>query len=83
MSIHMLDNYHLVALSDQSTYKVIKVGGMKTALLGGEGLATEVTGPGSVYFQTKNVRGFIDFLGIGQRSETSSTRAVHHSEALG
>lgn len=67
-----LDNYHLVALSDQANYKVIKVGGMKTTILGGEGLATEITGPGSVYFQTKNIREFIDLLGINQRSETRS-----------
>jgi uncharacterized protein (TIGR00266 family) len=67
-----LDNYHLVALSDQATYKVIKVGGMKTTILGGEGLATELVGPGSLYFQTKNIRELIDLLGINQRAETTS-----------
>lgn len=67
-----LDNYHLVALSDQATYKVIKVGGMKTTILGGEGLATEIVGPGSLYFQTKNIRELIDLLGINQRAETTS-----------
>lgn len=71
-----IDNYHLVALSEQSTYNVIKVGGMKTTILGGEGLATEITGPGSVYFQTKNLREFIDLLGISQRSETTSSSGV-------
>jgi uncharacterized protein (TIGR00266 family) len=68
-----IDNYHLVALSDQAAYRVIKVGGMKTTILGGEGLATEVTGPGSVYFQTKNLRELIDLLGINQRAETSNS----------
>jgi uncharacterized protein (TIGR00266 family) len=72
----MLDNYHLVALSDQANYKVTKVGGMKTTILGGEGLATEVTGPGSIYFQTKNIREFIDLLGISQRAETTSGSRV-------
>jgi uncharacterized protein (TIGR00266 family) len=67
-----VDNYHLVALSDQPTYRVIKVGGMKTTILGGEGLATEIVGPGSLYFQTKNIREFIDLLGINQRTETTS-----------
>jgi len=67
-----LDNYHLVALSEKANYRVIKVGGMKTTILGGEGLATEVTGPGSLYFQTKNIREFIDLLGINQRAETTS-----------
>jgi uncharacterized protein (TIGR00266 family) len=72
----MIDNYHLVALSDQATYSVTKVGGMKTTILGGEGLATEVTGPGSLYFQTKNIREFIDLLGISQRTETTSGSGV-------
>ncbi|HEU4604893.1 MAG TPA: TIGR00266 family protein [Nitrososphaera sp.] len=72
----MIDNYHLVALSDQATYRVTKVGGMKTTILGGEGLATEVTGPGSLYFQTKNIREFIDLLGIKQRAETTSGSGV-------
>jgi uncharacterized protein (TIGR00266 family) len=72
----MIDNYHLVALSDQATYRVTKVGGMKTTILGGEGFATEVTGPGSIYFQTKNIREFIDMLGINQRTETTSGSGV-------
>jgi uncharacterized protein (TIGR00266 family) len=72
----MIDNYHLVALSDQCAYRVTKVGGMKTTILGGEGLATEVAGPGSLYFQTKNIRELIDLLGISQRSETTSGSGV-------
>jgi uncharacterized protein (TIGR00266 family) len=71
----MLDNYHLVALSDQVNYRVTKAGGMKTTLLGGEGLVTEMTGPGNVYFQTKNIREFIDLLGIRQRAETTSSNS--------
>lgn len=67
-----VDNYHLVALGEQASYRVIKLGGMKTTLLGGEGLATEVTGPGQIYFQTKNLREFIDLLGLSQRAETTS-----------
>jgi uncharacterized protein (TIGR00266 family) len=72
----MIDNYHLVALSDQAAYRVTKVGGMKTTILGGEGLATEITGPGSLYFQTKNIREFIDMLGITQKTETTSGSGV-------
>jgi uncharacterized protein (TIGR00266 family) len=72
----MIDNYHLVAMNDQATYRVTKVGGMKTTILGGEGLATEVTGPGLLYFQTKNIREFIDLLGISQRTETTSGSGV-------
>jgi uncharacterized protein (TIGR00266 family) len=72
----LLDNYHLVALSDAANYRVIKVGGMKTTILGGEGLATEVMGPGTVYFQTKNIREFVDLLGLSQRSETTSGSGI-------
>jgi uncharacterized protein (TIGR00266 family) len=71
-----IDNYHLVAVSDQATYRVTKVGGMKTTILGGEGLATDITGPGSLYFQTKNIREFIDLLGISQRTETTGNSGV-------
>lgn len=66
-----VDNYHLVALSERAGYNVTKLGGLKTTVLGGEGLVTEVAGPGSVYFQTKNIREFIDLLGISQRAETT------------
>lgn len=72
----MLDNYHLVAMSESANYRVVKVGGMKTTILGGEGLATEITGPGIVYFQTKNIREFVDMLGLGQRAETTSGPGV-------
>jgi uncharacterized protein (AIM24 family) len=37
-------------------------GGLKSTLLGGEGLITEITGPGEVYVQTKNVKEFVDWL---------------------
>jgi uncharacterized protein (TIGR00266 family) len=71
-----VDNYHLVAIGEQVRYNVIKVGGMKTTILGGEGLATECSGPGSVYFQTKNLRELVDLLGINQRAETTSNSGV-------
>jgi uncharacterized protein (AIM24 family) len=41
---------------------VKKFGGLKETLLGGEGLVTEITGPGDVYIQTKNVRELVDWL---------------------
>ena len=49
------DNFHLVAFSDTCNYKVTKFGGLKSTLLGGEGLVTEITGPGELYIQTKNL----------------------------
>ena len=69
----ILDNHHLVALSENSNYRVIKFGGLKTTILGGEGLVTEITGPGSVYFQTKNVPDFVNYLGIKQTSGSETT----------
>lgn len=58
----IVDNYHLAALSTTCEYKVRMFGGLKSTLLGGEGLVTEVTGPGEVYVQTKNPMEFADWL---------------------
>jgi uncharacterized protein (TIGR00266 family) len=69
----LLDNYHLVALTANSEYDVVKVGGLKTTILGGEGLATDITGPAKIYFQTKNLKELIDLLGIRHRAETRSS----------
>ena len=52
----IIDNYHLVAFNENMNYRVTKFGGLKTTILGGEGLVTEITGPGTAYFQTKNLR---------------------------
>ena len=58
----VVDNFHLVAFSDTCNYKVKKFGGLKETLLGGEGLVTEIKGPGDVYIQTKNLREFVEWL---------------------
>lgn len=62
----ILDNYQLVALSSTAQYRVSKHGSFKTTLFGGEALVIEITGPGTVYLQTKNfmefVRAIIPFL---------------------
>jgi uncharacterized protein (TIGR00266 family) len=58
----IVDNFHLVGFSDSCKYKVKKFGGLKETLLGGEGLVTEITGPGEVHIQTKNLREFVDWL---------------------
>jgi uncharacterized protein (TIGR00266 family) len=57
-----VDNFHLVAFSDTCNYHVTKFGGLKETLLGGEGLVTQIIGPGDVYIQTKNLREFVDWL---------------------
>jgi len=58
----VVDNFHLVAFSDACQYKVIQFGGLKETILGGEGLVTEITGPGDVHIQTKNLREFVEWL---------------------
>jgi uncharacterized protein (TIGR00266 family) len=58
----IVDNFHLVAFSDTCSYDVRKFGGLKSTILGGEGLVTEIKGPGDVYIQTKNLREFVEWL---------------------
>lgn len=58
----IVDNFHLVGFSASCSYKVTKFGGLKETLLGGEGLVTQITGPGEVYIQTKNLREFVEWL---------------------
>ena len=55
----ILDNYQLVALSSSARYRVSKHGSLKTSLFGGEALVIEITGPGTVYMQTKNFMEFV------------------------
>jgi uncharacterized protein (TIGR00266 family) len=58
----IVDNFHLVAFSDNCEYVIKKFGGLKETILGGEGLVTEISGPGIVYVQTKNIRELADWL---------------------
>jgi uncharacterized protein (TIGR00266 family) len=58
----IVDNFHLVAFSETCSYKVTKFGGLKETILGGEGLVTQITGPGEVHIQTKNMKEFVDWL---------------------
>ena len=58
----IVDNFHLVGFSASCSYKVTKFGGLKETLLGGEGLVTQITGPGEVHIQTKNLREFVEWL---------------------
>ena len=60
----IVDNFHLVSFSETCTYKVIKFGGLKETILGGEGLVTQITGPGDVHIQTKNMKEFVDWLWV-------------------
>lgn len=58
----IVDNFHLVAFSNTCNYKVMKFGGLKETILGGEGFVTKIEGPGEVYIQTKNLGEFVEWL---------------------
>lgn len=51
-----VDTGHIVAFEDTVQYTINKVGGMKSFLVGGEGLVMNFTGQGSVWIQTRNVQ---------------------------
>ena len=67
----LIDNHHILALSENANYNVRKFGGLKSTLLG-EGLVTEIIGSGSIYFQTKNIKTFVDYLGIKEMIRRNS-----------
>ena len=75
-----LDNYHLVALSMDSEYDVTKFGGIKSTLFSGEGFVTEIKGPGTVYFQTKNLKEFMDIVS-GENSKANSNNSFTLTQA--
>ena len=58
----IVDNFHLVAFSSSCSYVVRRIGGLKELFLSGEGLVVEITGPGEVYLQTKNLSEFVNWL---------------------
>ena len=71
----IVDNFHLVGFSETCSYKVTRFGGLKETLLGGEGLVTQITGPGDVHIQTKNLKEFTDWLWTLLEPKVRSTRA--------
>ncbi|RJQ43863.1 MAG: TIGR00266 family protein [Anaerolineaceae bacterium] len=57
-----IDTGHLVAFDEKINYNVRMVGGLKSTLLGEEGLVVDLQGPGKVLMQTRNVRAYLDWL---------------------
>jgi uncharacterized protein (TIGR00266 family) len=72
----IVDNFHLVGFSQSCNYKVRRFGGLKETLFSGEGLVTEITGPGEVYIQTKNLQEFTEWLWtlLGPKVNASRSR---------
>jgi len=59
---YVLDNQHLVAWDDTVDFETRSVGGLKSSILGGEGLVFEFTGPGTVWYQTRDLDAFISVI---------------------
>ncbi len=59
---YTVDTGHLVAFSAQVGFKVRPIGGLKSTVLGGEGLVVDLTGPGKVLLQTRSEGAFLDWL---------------------
>ena len=57
-----VDTGHLVAFSERIGFKVRPVGGLKSTILGGEGLVVDLTGPGDILMQTRSVNAFLSWL---------------------
>ncbi len=69
----VIDNYHLLAIDGNADYRVVKIGSWKTTILGGEGLGIELTGPATVYIQSRSAMEIKDeltkLLGIDKLEE--------------
>jgi uncharacterized protein (TIGR00266 family) len=59
---YVLDNEHLIAWDDEIEYSTRQVGGLKSTLLSGEGLVFEFTGPGTAWYQTRDVDALVEVL---------------------
>ncbi len=58
----IMDTGHMVAFDATMGYHVRTVGGLKQTLLSGEGLVVDLTGPGTIYMQTRNFAAFVKYL---------------------
>jgi uncharacterized protein (TIGR00266 family) len=53
-----VDTGHLIAFPDNMQFSVRRVGGWKSTILSGEGLVTDLVGPGKVMLQTRTIGAF-------------------------
>ncbi|KYK28980.1 MAG: hypothetical protein AYK23_01775 [Candidatus Proteinoplasmatales archaeon SG8-5] len=54
-----VDTGHLVAFPDTMQFSVHRVGGWKSTILSGEGLVTDLVGPGKILMQTRHLPAFV------------------------
>ena len=59
---YTVDTGHLVAFSSEVNFRVRPAGGLKSTLLGGEGLVVDLQGPGKILLQTRSEGAFLEWL---------------------
>ena len=59
---YVVDTSHLVAFDATMAVTPKTVGGFKSTLFSGEGLVVELTGPGTIYMQTRSPKALIDWI---------------------
>ncbi|HET9913099.1 MAG TPA: TIGR00266 family protein [Anaerolineales bacterium] len=59
---YIVDTSHLVAFDATMGVTPKTVGGIKSTLFSGEGLVVELTGPGTIYMQTRSPKALIDWI---------------------
>ncbi|MBI3097414.1 MAG: TIGR00266 family protein [Planctomycetes bacterium] len=59
---YIVDTGHMVAFDETVQYSVRSVGGLKSTFFSGEGLVCELTGPGTIYLQTRSEDAFLSWL---------------------
>jgi uncharacterized protein (TIGR00266 family) len=59
---YTIDNGHMVAFDESVSYKLKRVGGLKSTLFSGEGLVCTYTGSGRVFMQTRSEDAFLSWL---------------------
>jgi uncharacterized protein (TIGR00266 family) len=59
---YVVDTSHLVAFDAGMGVVPKTVGGFKSTLFSGEGLVVELTGPGTIYMQTRSPKALIDWI---------------------
>lgn len=58
----IIDNFHFVAMDSTIKWRVKTFGGLKSFLLGGEGIVVELEGPGTVLVQTRSLSPFLEII---------------------
>jgi uncharacterized protein (TIGR00266 family) len=59
---YTVDTGHVVAFSQEMGFDVRRIGGMKSLVFSGEGFVVDLTGPGSLYLQTRSQPALIGYL---------------------